>query len=176
MIIFLYALLLKLILSLLPTSLVQWFNDMRGIWHHFLKSFYFNSFEESIHNCYISHENNGHLNCFVNMFWSWCLTVWCCVLLITFDLDLRVAGGRVLWDGLELEEGGEPGSWLGGSGSHSSLVFPECHSSRDRAPAAPPVLPRLGRGRRSPFCNCPGAEQSAQHCTRPGLKVDLCLV
>ena len=32
-----------------------------------------------------------------------------CVVLLTFDLDLRVAGGGVLCD--QMEEGGEPGSW-----------------------------------------------------------------
>ena len=33
-------------------------------------------------------------------------------MLITLDLDLRVAGGGVLCDQMELDEGGEPGCWL----------------------------------------------------------------
>ena len=34
-------------------------------------------------------------------------------MLITIDLDLRVAGDGVLCVEMELEEGGEPGSWIG---------------------------------------------------------------
>ena len=88
-----------------------------------------------------------------------------CVVLLTFDLDLRVAGGGVFCD--QMEEGGEPGSW---SALTRNLVSPGPRVAVELyyfAPAAR-VLPRLGPGRALSISPLPGcsSQRSALYTAR----------